>query len=267
MGCIIGGNIKNSSINIDQDPILTSKRIKQTLTIHNLFENPPSISSSILNHINNNNNNQRKSLFCDKKINSNNNLVKAKTNSSTILLNISMELIMKFSKELNENYEIISIFENNLKNLKDETIKITKEDPLHAIFSFGGEIKGKIKKDNSSLVVEECFGEEYDPPSNINTFNYTVVSGDSLYKIANRFNTSVSEILNLNKLSSSNLSIGQILKIPGNNTNVNTNKTYTVQKNDSLYSIAKKFNTTVDNLKAKNKLTSNNLSIGQIIYI
>ena len=53
MGCIIGGNIKNSSINIDQDPILTSKRIKQTLTIHNLFENPPSISSSILNHINN----------------------------------------------------------------------------------------------------------------------------------------------------------------------------------------------------------------------
>ena len=120
MGCIIGGNIKNSSINIDQDPILTSKRIKQTLTIHNLFENPPSISSSILNHINNNNNNQRKSLFCDKKIN------------------------------LNENYEIISIFENNLKNLKDETIKITKEDPLHAIFSFGGEIKGKIKKDNSS---------------------------------------------------------------------------------------------------------------------
>ena len=150
MGCIIGGNIKNSSINIDQDPILTSKRIKQTLTIHNLFENPPSISSSILNHINNNNNNQRKSLFCEQKINSNNNLVKAKTNSSTILLNFSMELIMKFSKELNENYEIISIFQNNLKNLKDETIKITKEDPLHAIFSFGGEIKGKIKKDNSS---------------------------------------------------------------------------------------------------------------------
>ena len=125
----------------------------------------------------------------------------------------------------------------------------------------------KIKTDSSSLIVEECFGEEYDPPSNINTFNYTVVSGDSLYKIANRFNTSVSEIINLNKLSSNNLSIGQILKIPGNNTNVNTSKTYTVQKNDSLYSIAKKFNTTVDSLKTKNKLTSNNLSIGQIIYI
>ena len=43
--------------------------------------------------------------------------------------------------------------------------------------------------------------------------------------------------------------------------------TYTVQKGDSLYSIAKKFNTTVATLKELNNLTSNLLSIGQILIV
>ncbi len=120
----------------------------------------------------------------------------------------------------------------------------------------------KIKTANSNIV-EECFGEEYTPPSSISSFNYTVVSGDSLYKIANRYNTSVSEIIKLNNLTSNNLSIGQILKIPKNN----QEKTYTVKKGDNLYSIASKFNTTVDEIKKKNKLNNNNLSIGQVLYI
>ena len=103
-----------------------------------------------------------------------------------------------------------------------------------------------------------------EPPSNINTFNYTVTSGDSLYKIANRFNTTVSEIVRLNNLKNNNLNIGQVLKIPVNDIK---NNIYTVQKGDSLYSIAKKFNTTVDNIKSKNKIINNTLQIGQIIYI
>ena len=68
--------------------------------------------------------------------------------------------------------------------------------------------------------------------------------------------------MKLNNLSSNLLSIGQILKIPITNSN-----TYTVQKGDSLYSIAKKFNTTVNEIKAKNNLTSNTLSIGQVLKI
>ena len=43
--------------------------------------------------------------------------------------------------------------------------------------------------------------------------------------------------------------------------------TYIVKKGDSLYSIARNFNTTVDEIKSLNNLSTNNLSIGQKLII
>ena len=110
--------------------------------------------------------------------------------------------------------------------------------------------------------------------SYINRSNiYIVKSGDSLYSIARKYNTTVDELKKLNNLSSNVLSIGQVLKIPSssesNNTgsNTGTSNTYVVKSGDSLYSIARKHNTTVDELKRLNNLTSNVLSIGQVLKI
>ena len=97
-----------------------------------------------------------------------------------------------------------------------------------------------------------------------NYFNYKVVSGDSLYKIAKKYNVTVDSIKELNNLTSNLLSIGQTIKIPTTST---TERTYIIKSGDSLYSIAKEFNTTVDNLKKLNNLSSNMLSIGQILII
>lgn len=110
--------------------------------------------------------------------------------------------------------------------------------------------------------IEECFGPDYDVPSSNNYIEYKVKSGDNLYKIANNYSIAMSDIIKLNNLQNTNLSVGQILKIPQT-----SNKTYTVKKGDSLYSIAKKYNITVNELKAKNNLTNTNLSIGQILNI
>ena len=97
---------------------------------------------------------------------------------------------------------------------------------------------------------------------------YVVQSGDNLYKIANLYNTTVSEILNYNNLSNSNLSIGQQLKIPESSNQVNINDiTYTVKSGDSLWSIARKYNTTPSELMAYNNLKTNLLSIGQVLRI
>lgn len=92
---------------------------------------------------------------------------------------------------------------------------------------------------------------------------YTVKSGDSLWKIASAYNTSVNELMKYNNLTSNLLSVGQQIKIPNNDATT----TYTVKSGDSLWSIANKFGTTVDSLKTKNNLTSNLLRIGQVLQI
>lgn len=102
------------------------------------------------------------------------------------------------------------------------------------------------------------------PNDNTNYETYTVIKGDNLYAIAKKFNTTQNELMQLNNLSTNLLSIGQVLKLP---TVTNANNTYTVVQGDSLYSIAKRFNTTVDNIKRINNLTSNTLQIGQILKI
>ena len=96
---------------------------------------------------------------------------------------------------------------------------------------------------------------------------YTVVSGDSLWSIAKKFGTTVNELKELNNLTSNNLSIGQVLKIPGEIEEEIPSGTYVVKSGDTLYSIANKFNTTVSELKSLNNLTSNTLSIGQNLKI
>lgn len=102
------------------------------------------------------------------------------------------------------------------------------------------------------------------PPSNT---TYTVQRGDSLWEIANRFGTTVDELKRINNLTSNTLQIGQVLKLPGEPTIPDENATYTVQKGDSLWIIADRFNTTVDELKRINNLTSNNLQIGQVLKL
>ena len=95
---------------------------------------------------------------------------------------------------------------------------------------------------------------------------YTVVSGDTLYSIANKYRLTVDELKSLNNLSSNLLSIGQRLLVKPTTTST-TEETYTVKKGDNLYQIALQFDTTVDALKTLNGLTSNLLSIGQVLKI
>lgn len=96
---------------------------------------------------------------------------------------------------------------------------------------------------------------------------YTVKSGDSLWNIANKYNTTVNELKTLNNLTTNNLNIGQVLKLPPQNT-LNTGiVTYTVKSGDSLWNIASRYNTTVNELKSLNNLTSDNLSIGQVLSL
>jgi len=129
-----------------------------------------------------------------------------------------------------------------------------------------------LTSDNLSIgQVLKISGSSTNAPAETTENVYTVKAGDSLWSIANKYGTNVNTLKNLNGLSSNTLTIGQTLKVsstPSTTTpTVPEGNYYTVQKGDSLYSIASKYNTTVDELKKLNKLTTNNLSIGQKLLI
>ena len=149
------------------------------------------------------------------------------------------------------NNESIIIYYGNVDNSDDLNNLLNNSDEL-------AEAVVIALSDYLNLSYKPITGSNY----------YTVVSGDSLYSIANKYNTTVSELKSLNNLSSNTLQIGQILKIPSTGKEeVSDYITYKVVSGDSLYSIAKKYNITINEIKNLNNLSSNLLSIGQVLKI
>ncbi|WP_214876213.1 LysM peptidoglycan-binding domain-containing protein [Exiguobacterium sp. CH10] len=107
------------------------------------------------------------------------------------------------------------------------------------------------------------------PPTT--TVKYTVKSGDTLYKIATMYNTTVAKIAAANNITNVNLiSVGQVLIIPGTTVTPppTTTVKYTVKSGDTLYKIATMYNTTVAKIATANNITNVNLiTVGQVLTI
>ncbi|HBM4262293.1 TPA: 1,4-beta-N-acetylmuramoylhydrolase, partial [Listeria innocua] len=115
------------------------------------------------------------------------------------------------------------------------------------------------------------------PSTSTNAKVYTVAKGDSLWRIATNHKVTIANLKSWNNLKSDFIYPGQKLKVSAGTTTNNTNaakpstnkpsnsavKTYTVKKGDSLWAISRQYKTTVDNIKAWNKLTSNMIHVGQ----
>lgn len=84
---------------------------------------------------------------------------------------------------------------------------------------------------------------------------YTVVKGDTLWKIATTFKTNVRTLTTINNLKTDLLTVGQKLKVPSH--------VYTVKAGDTLWGVSRKHGTTVNALKKLNGLKSDLLEIGQ----
>ncbi len=97
------------------------------------------------------------------------------------------------------------------------------------------------------------------------TITYVVQPGNSLWIIAQRYGTTVDAIKRLNGLSGDMLNIGQVLKIPAGQAPGYIE--YTVRAGDTLWLLSRRYNTTVDAIKQLNGLSSDMLSIGQVLKI
>lgn len=108
--------------------------------------------------------------------------------------------------------------------------------------------------------------QQVKPETPNNYITYIVQRGDSLYKIANNYNTTVAAIMQANQLTNTTLSIGQTLLIPTANISPETDY-YIVQLGDSLYNIAKKYNTTINDIIELNNLQTTVLQVGDKLLI
>ena len=105
--------------------------------------------------------------------------------------------------------------------------------------------------------------------------NYSVVAGDYLGKIASNYNLKIYQIQNWNNLKSTKLNIGDNLFLYVSDEHLKkinnvkpSNKSYTVQKGDTLWDIAKMYaGVSVSRIKKLNKLKSNNLKPGSKLII
>jgi len=111
------------------------------------------------------------------------------------------------------------------------------------------------------------------PPSPTTYGTYIVKSGDTLFLIAKNHNITISELKSINHLTSDMINIGQILNVPKVDAAESTPSapqetgTYTVVSGDSLSLIAKKYGTTVASLKTLNGLTSDMITVGQVLKV
>ncbi len=113
---------------------------------------------------------------------------------------------------------------------------------------------------------------------------YRVRPGDSLHSIAGRHLLTVATIKDINRLTSNNLRVGQILSIPAEaNSRIRealparasvsargplpVTRTYRVRSGDNLWQIAKSHKVTVKDIQRWNRLSGNSLRVGQVLTL
>lgn len=164
------------------------------------------------------------------------------------------------------------------------TVKVG--DNLYAISRKYGVSVDSIKNINNLNSDLLSIGQKLRIPNAVNNdddnyYEYVVKRNDTLYSIAKKFNMTVSELMRINNIETTSLSIGQILKVINVSNNENNlgmscygegyvepmYELYTVVRGDSLYSISRKFNVSIDSIRNLNNLTNDNLDIGDILKI
>ncbi|MEP6737876.1 MAG: LysM peptidoglycan-binding domain-containing protein [Chryseolinea sp.] len=92
---------------------------------------------------------------------------------------------------------------------------------------------------------------------------------ETLYAISKRYGTSIDAILQYNPTADAGLEVGQIIKVPyiPRKTIKPEGNVHVVAAKETMFSISKSYDVSIDDIKKWNNLTSNSLSVGQEIII
>lgn len=160
----------------------------------------------------------------------------------------------------------------NVENIYQEYI-VQPEDSIYSLaFQFGMtafELKDLNDKLTDEVTVGEVLTVKNNPEKLTSTITYTVKPGDNIYSIGKKHRMDIEQLMTMNNLLNHNLQIGQELIVfdASNQLHATDTTTYIVQPGDSIYSIAKRKNTTVNELKELNNLKDNILIIGEQLIV
>ena len=157
--------------------------------------------------------------------------------------------------------------------MKEYTVQ--RGDTLYGIAKQFGTSVSDIKSLNNLSSDTISVGQVLKIKEDTSPTSYTVQKCDTLYAISKKFNIPVLDIMRINNISSTVLQVGQVLNLVeseeenggGGIIVVPVYENYTVQRGDSLYSIAKKYGITVSQIRQDNNLYSGLLTIGQVLKI
>lgn len=190
--------------------------------------------------------------------------------------------------------------QNKTQELAAETSKLTKKpttytiqkgDTLYSVAKKHGLTVAELQKFNNGLSPQGlAVGKEIFVRANKNTAaakndkeqqhtakkkTYTIKQGDTLYSVAKKHGLSVAELQSHNKNLTTSISIGQNITIPAKGQTAKSQKVqanakpiiHIVKKGETLYSISKNYNVSVDAIIAYNKFPNNSISVGQKVKI
>ncbi len=161
-------------------------------------------------------------------------------------------------KKVKKQEEVISTVSINKQQTNNKPKPVIDKKPTPK------KVKEKGVSEVASNALENLLADEEveDTKTTINFKHIHIVSaGETLYSIAKENELTVAAIKQLNNLESNDLALGQKLVLAKEK--IKKTATYTVKKGDTLYSLSKKLNVSIADLKTKNNLKSNDLSLGQ----
>ncbi|MCW9706997.1 LysM peptidoglycan-binding domain-containing protein [Fodinibius salsisoli] len=105
------------------------------------------------------------------------------------------------------------------------------------------------------------------------TTTHSIQKGETLFSIAEKYNVEVEQLKKWNNLSANELSVGQSIivrkegTVTADESTTGKAQTHTVSSGETLFSISKKYQVSIAELKSWNDLAANNLSVGQTLTI